>query len=137
MSQLQYCEDGIPILAQHMQFFFEYEEPQLHSEGQSQEMLDNSDHTSLAGTGRWLPTLFVPSFISLFIYFLIFYSLRCCYSTNIQVKVVETTKEIEHIIFFLFKRFYLFLERGKGRGERGRNISVRETYLLVASHTHP
>ena len=37
-----------------------------------------------------------------------------------------------------FKDFiYLFLERGEGKKERERNISVREKHPLVASHKHP
>ena len=39
---------------------------------------------------------------------------------------------------FFFLRFYLFLERGKEREEeRETNISVREKYQLIASHTPP
>ena len=40
------------------------------------------------------------------------------------------------MIYFIL--FYLFLERGKGRGdERERNIDVREKHRSVASCVHP
>ena len=43
------------------------------------------------------------------------------------------------ITYFLYKIFYLFIFRERGRmgKERERNIDAREKHQLVASHMHP